>query len=73
MTRSETEAGTPVIEMTAGEYRDFLDGEVQRCLQMSLGEFERRYQAAELDDSDPDVGWLAVLTGMGQNGHRVSA
>jgi hypothetical protein len=73
MTRSETNAGTPVVKMTAEEYQGFLEDEVQRRLQMSVRDFERRYRAAELDDSDPDVPWLAVLTGVGQGDHRVAA
>ncbi|MGN6372590.1 MAG: hypothetical protein ACTHM1_06325 [Solirubrobacteraceae bacterium] len=73
MTRSETPAGTPVIEMTDEEYRDFLDREAHARLGISVAEFEQRYTAAELDDADPDVPLLAMWTGMGQNGHQVAA
>ena len=73
MTHSETDAGTPVIEMTADEYRDFLESEVRSRLGLSIAEFTERYAAGELDDADPDVPLLAMWTGMGQNGHRVTA
>ena len=61
MTHDETQAGTPVLEMSADEYRDFLDKETNERLGMSAEAFRRRYVAGELDDSDPDVGMLAVL------------
>jgi hypothetical protein len=73
MTQSETEAGTPVIEMSAEEYRDFLDEEVRRRMGVSADEFHRRYLAGELDDADPDVPFLAGLLWMGQNGHPSAA
>jgi len=73
MTRSETDAGTPVIEMTADEHQDFLESEARSRLGLSIAEFTELYIAGELDDADPDVSLLAVLTGMGQNGHRVAA
>lgn len=73
MTHRETDAGTPVIEMTAGEYRDFLDSEARSRLGLSLHEFMEQYAAGQLDDSDPDVPLLAMWTGMGQNGHRLPA
>jgi hypothetical protein len=73
MTHTKTAAGTPVIEMTGDEYRDFLEAETRSRLGMTLGEFTHRFGAGELDDSDPDVPLLAMWTGMGQNGHRVPA
>ncbi len=73
MTRSETDSGTPVIEMTADEYRAFLESEARARLGMSVAEFTTRYIAGELDDADPDVPLLAMWTGMGQNGHQVTA
>jgi hypothetical protein len=72
MTRSETAAGTPVIEMTAAEYEDFLESEVRSRLGISLSEFADRYVSGALDDADPNVSLLAMWTGMGQNGHRVA-
>ena len=39
MKRDETRAGTPLLEMSAGEYRDFLDREVRRRLGTSAQEF----------------------------------
>jgi hypothetical protein len=73
MTRDETQAGTPVLEMSTDEYRDFVDEEAQERLGMSAEEFRRRYIAGELDDSDPDVGLLAVLIETGQNDDRAGA
>jgi hypothetical protein len=73
MTRDETQAGTPVLEMSADEYRDFLDEEVRKRLGISAEEFRRRYIAGELDDRDPDVGMLAALIAIGQNDDRAAA
>lgn len=73
MTRKKTAAGTPVVEMTAAEYQEFLDAEACSRLGMSLAEFMKRYVAGRLDDSDPDVPLLAMWAGMGQNGHSVAA
>jgi len=73
MTHDETQAGTPVLEMSADEYRDFLDEEARERLGMSAEEFRHRYIAGELDDSDPDVGMLAALIAVGQNDDRAAA
>ena len=73
MTHDETQAGTPVLEMSADEYRDFLDEEARQRLGMSAEEFSRRYVAGEVDDSDPDVGMLAALIAIGQNDDRAAA
>jgi hypothetical protein len=70
MTEDRTEAGTPVIEFDEDEYRAFLEREVLRGSGLSVEEFVRRYEAAELDESDPDVSDLAGLLWLGQNGHR---
>ena len=66
MKRDETRAGTPLLEMSAGEYRDFLDREVRRRLGMSTEEFRSRYAAGDTDSGDPDVGMLAALLAVGQ-------
>ncbi len=73
MTEDRTEAGTPIIEFDEREYRAFLEREVQRGLSISVDEFVSRYQAGELDESDPDVSDLAGLLWLGQNGHRSAA
>lgn len=73
MTEDRTEAGTPVIELDEGEYNAFLEHEVQRASGLSVEEFVRRYEAGELDDSDPDVSDLASLLWLGQNSHRAAA
>ena len=67
MTHDETQAGAPVLEMSAGEYRDFLDEQARQRLGMSVAEFRRRYIAGEPDASDPDVGMLAALIAISQN------
>jgi hypothetical protein len=73
MTHGETHAGTPVLEMSADEYRGFLDEQARERLGISAEEFRRRYIAGELDDSDPDVGMLAALIAIGQNDDRAAA
>jgi hypothetical protein len=73
MTEDQTEAGTPVLEFDAREYRAFLEREVQRGLGLSVDEFVSRYRAGELDEGDPDVSDLAGLLWLGQNGHRAAA
>jgi hypothetical protein len=73
MKRSETNAGTPVIDLTPEEYDAFLDREVGRAAGMTAAEFVRAYSAGELDDADPAVGDLVVLLRIGQNGHRAAA
>jgi hypothetical protein len=73
MTRSETDAGTPIIEMTAEEYQDFLESEARSRVGLSVAEFTERYLAGRLDDADPAVSDLARLLRIGQNGHRAAA
>ncbi len=73
MTEDRTEAGTPVIEFDEREYRAFLEGEVQRGLGLSVDEFVRRFEAGELDESDPDVSDLAGLLWLGQNDRRAAS
>ena len=65
MKRDETRAGTPLLEISAGEYRDFLDREVRRRLGTSVQEFHSRYAAGDTDSGDPDVGMLAALLAVG--------
>jgi DNA-binding transcriptional regulator YiaG len=72
MRRDETQAGTPVLDMSPAEHRDFVGQELRRRLGMSAEEFCRRYIAGELDDSDPDVGMLAALIATGQIGPKVT-
>ena len=73
MTEDRTDAGTPVIEFDEREYEAFLEGEVRRGSGLSVEEFVRRYEAGELDESDPHVSDLAGLLWLGQNGDRASA
>jgi hypothetical protein len=73
MTRSETDAGTPVIDLTREEYDAYIEREVRRAAAMTPAEFARAYTAGELDDADPAVGDLVGLLRIGQNGHRPAA
>ncbi len=68
MKRSETEAGTPIIEFTPEEYDDFLEREVRRGVGMSRAEFVRAYTAGELDRANVHVEDLAMLLRLGQSG-----
>jgi len=72
-TTSETDAGTPILKMSAQERRAFLDEEAGARMGMSAAEFTRRYLAGDLDDVDPDVPLLVGLLGIGQNGHHAAA
>ena len=73
MTRSETNAGTPVVDLTTEEYDAYLEREVGRAAGMTAAEFVRAYSAGELDDADPAVSDLVGLLRIGQNGHRAAA
>jgi hypothetical protein len=73
MTRSETNAGTPVVDLTSEEYDAYLEREVGCATGMTAAEFVRAYSAGELDDADPAVGDLVGLLRIGQNGHRAAA
>lgn len=73
MTRSETSAGTPVVEMTAAEHRAFLEQEAHDSVGMSIDEFTAKVGAAEVDWDDPETFYVAGLLGIGQNGHQPSA
>jgi len=42
MTHDANQAGTPVLEMSPDEYRNFLDEEARRRLGTSAAEFRRR-------------------------------
>ncbi len=73
MTRSEADAGTPIIDFDAEEYATFLDREARERMGMSAEEFTQRWLAGDLDDVDPDVPLLVGLLGIGQNGHHAAA
>ena len=73
MTVDHTPSGTPVIELDEREYAEFLKNEVHRGSGLTVEEFVRRYEAGELDESDPDVSDLAGLLWLGQNGPRAVA
>lgn len=73
MTRTETEAGTPVIEMTPAEYAAYLDREAREAVGMSAAEFVAAYVAGEMDDADPAVSDLVALLRIGQNGRAAVA
>lgn len=71
MTHTETDAGTPVLELDEREYEAFLEGEVRERMGMSAAEFVERYESGGLDDADPDVPFLVGLLWIGQNGRPV--
>ena len=73
MTRSETPAGTPVLDLDSDEYRRFLEDETRARMGMSVAEFTEKYLAGELDDVDPDVPLIVGLLWIGQNGRPASA
>lgn len=73
MTRTETDAGTPVIDLTREEYDAYLEREVQRAAGMTTADFVLAYGAGNLDDADPAVSDLVGLLRIGQNGHRAAA
>lgn len=73
MTRSETSAGTPVIEMTQPEYRDFLEQEARDSVGMSVAEFTAKVKSRAVDWDDPETFYVAGLLGIGQNGHQPGA
>jgi hypothetical protein len=61
---------TPILELSAEEYQQFLDGEVMSRMGMNAEEFTARYLAGDLDESDPDVPLLVGMLWIGQNGHH---
>lgn len=73
MTKTETPAGTPLLELDGDEYARFLDEEVRMRMGISAQAFTEQYLAGTLDDADPDVPLLAGLLWIGQNGHRSAA
>ena len=51
MTRTETPAGTPVLDLDSDEYRRFLEDETRARMDMSVAEFTEKYLTGELDDA----------------------
>jgi hypothetical protein len=72
MTRSQTDAGTPVIDLTREEYDAYVEREVMRTAGMTAAEFVRAYGDGNLDDADPGVSDLVGLLRIGQNGNRAA-
>ena len=82
MNLTHTDAGTPVLDLTEAEYRDFLDAQARERVGASLEEFVRQVNAGEVDWDDPEVFSLVGLIGVGDgfliqsasaNGHRQPA
>lgn len=70
MTRTETSAGTPLLDLSAEERNRFLDEEVRSRVGLSsAAEFVEEYTAGRLDESDPDVPYLVGLLWIGQDGN----
>jgi hypothetical protein len=60
---------TEVLELSKGEYEDFLAAEIGRWRgDLTLPAFISAYRAGELDETDPEVARLVALVGLGQNG-----
>ncbi|MDQ3630729.1 MAG: hypothetical protein M3417_05530 [Actinomycetota bacterium] len=68
MDTTYTNAGTPVLDMSEGEYRDFLDREVQARIGLSVDEFVQQVNAGEIDWDHPEAFSLAGLVGVGEGG-----
>lgn len=73
MTKSQTSAGTPVLEMTTGEHQAFLEQEARDSVGMSIAEFTAKVKSRDVDWDDPETFYVAGLLGIGQNGHQPSA
>lgn len=73
MTKTETSAGTPVLDLDAQEYARFLEDEVRERMDLSVAEFTERYLAGALDEADPDVPMLVGLLWIGQNGNSAAS
>ena len=61
MTRTTTAGGTVVLSPTAEEYSEMLDREVRSATGFSAAEFTRRFEAGELDWSDPETLYIAGI------------
>jgi hypothetical protein len=72
MTRSETGAGTPLIDLTREECDTYIEREVRRGVGMSAADFVAAYQGGNVDDADPAVSDLVGLLRIGQNGNRAA-
>jgi hypothetical protein len=68
-----TDAGSPVIEMTAEEEAEYLERETQAMVGMSVAEFTEAYLTGKIDHSHPASGQLVGLLRIGQNGHHPDA
>lgn len=67
---SYTDAGTPVVEMTAEEEAAYLERETQAAIGMSVKEFTEAYLAGKTDHADPAVDELVGMLRIGQNGQH---
>lgn len=68
----ETDAGTPVVDLSPEEYDAYLENEVQRLIGMTPEEFLKAYEDGQLDEANPAVSELSMLLRVGQNGHSGS-
>lgn len=75
MVTSYTDAGTPVLDLTAEEYDAFLEREVQRLMGISVDEFVRQVQVGEIEWDHPEALHVAGLVDLDLrlNGHYPTA
>lgn len=73
MDTTYTEAGTPILDMSQGEYHAFLEREVRTRIGLSLDEFVRQVNAGEIDWDHPEAFSLAGFIGVDDGGLIQSA
>jgi hypothetical protein len=56
-----TAGGTLIFEPSSEEFSSFLESIAQREIGMSIAEFESEYRAGRLDETSPNVSYLAAL------------
>ena len=71
MTTDETD-GTPLVDLSSGEYKAYLDRHARRLMGMGADAFRQAYEVGEFDDSSPAVSELVALLRIGQR-HPIAA
>lgn len=69
MTKTETTAGTPIVEFTPDEWESYVADELRRAFGLeSVESFQAAYAAGEVDEDDPETAAIVSLLSIGQNG-----
>lgn len=69
MTKTETTAGTPIVEFTLDEWEHYVADEIQRALGFeSVEAFQAAYAAGDVDEDNPETAAIVSLLSIGQNG-----